>query len=220
MKKLSIALPTSKMANGKELFIRCLNSLWSQTFQDFEIVVCDNSDDSEIYEICSYYNTGIKYFLNPIKGMAQNTNEAIRNSEGELIKILYMDDYFAHKDSLWKIVSHFTGEWLVSACLHDDGLEIFKPHTPIYSDDIHTGHNTIGSPSVLTIRNDRPMLFDENLQWLLDCDYYRRMHDKWGEPVVLKDKNVILGLHPDQMTHTMGNERKLKEHEYMMKKYA
>lgn len=217
--KLSLAIPTSRMPNGQNLLIRCLESLWNQSFQDFEIVITDNSDDSELYDICKYYKGGIKYYLNPEKGMAVNTNEAIKQSTGELIKILYMDDYMAHKDSLWKIVSHFEGQWLVTGCMHDDGLEIFKPHTPAYSADIHTGNNTIGSPSVLTIKNDDPLLFDESLQWLLDCDYYRRMYDKYGEPTILKDKNVILGLHPGQMTHTMGDERKLSEYQYMLQKY-
>jgi len=227
--KLSVAIPTSKMPNGKNLLIRCLDSLWNQSFQNFEIIVTDNSDDSELYDVCNSYglanakrgfsDVGIKYFLNPVKGMAQNTNEAIRQSKGELIKIIYMDDYLAHKDSLWKIVSHFEGHWLVTGCLHDDGLDVDRPHMPHYSDDIHTGNNTIGSPSVLTIRNRDPMLFDESLQWLLDCDYYRRMHDRWGDPVILKDKNVVLGLHPGQMTHTMGDQRKIDEYNYMINKY-
>ncbi len=219
--KLTVAIPSYNMPNSKALFTRCLDSLWRQSFQDFDIVVTDNSDDSELYDICNIYKTGIKYFLNPEKGMAKNTNEAIRQSEGELIKILYMDDYLAHKDSLWKIVSHFTGEWLVSGCVHDDGLEVFNPHVPKYNANIHTGKNTIGSPSVLTIKNRGKdnLMFDESLSFMLDCDYYRRMYDKYGEPTILKDHNVVMGLHPGQVTHLMGEDKKLKEYEYMINKY-
>jgi len=207
------------MPDKEKLFTRCLESLWSQSFQDFEVIVTDNSDDDKIYNICTYYKTGIHYYRNPVKGMAQNTNEALRRATGELIKILYMDDYLAHENSLKKILTHFEGNWLVSGCLHDDGLEVFKPHTPYYSQDIHTGRNTIGGPSVLTIRNQDVMFFDEAMTWLLDCDYYRRLYDKYGEPTILKDKNVIIGLHPYQATHTMGQQRKLLEHNYMIKKY-
>lgn len=219
-KMISVAIPTSDMENKESFLGRCLESLWNQTYQDFEIVVTDNSEDDKIENLCNFYRTGITYYRNPIKGMAQNTNEAIRRSRGELIKILYMDDYLAHKDSLWKIVSHFEGEWLVTGCLHDDGIEIFNPHIPYYSQDIHTGHNTIGSPSVLTIRNNNPLFFDEEMTWLLDCDYYKRLYDVYGEPTILKDKNVIMGLHPGQMTHTMGDQRKLQEHNYITKKYG
>jgi glycosyltransferase involved in cell wall biosynthesis len=216
---ISVCIPTSDMENKVEFFTRCLDSLWSQSYQDFEIVVTDNSDDNIIEDICNFYKTGIVYYRNPIKGMAQNTNEGIKRSKGELIKILYMDDYLAHPNSLLKILTHFNGEWLVSGCIHDDGLGTFNPHTPHYSEDIHLGHNTIGGPSVLTIRNNNPLMFDETMTWLLDCDYYRRMFDLFGEPTILKDKNVVIGLHPSQATHTMGQARKLLELEYMQKKY-
>ena len=216
---ISVCIPTSKIDRREEFFSRCLDSLWGQSFQDFEIVVTDNSDDDIIENICEYYKTNIKYYRNPIKGMAQNTNEGIRRAKGELIKILYMDDYMAHPDALLKILTHFQGEWLVTGCLHDDGLEVFNPHSPHYSPDIYLGNNTIGGPSVLTIRNNNPLLFDETMTWLLDCDYYRRMYDLYGEPAILKDKNVIMGLHPNQATHTMGQERKLAEYNYMLQKY-
>lgn len=219
--KLTVAIPTHGMKDGRALFRRCLDSLWNQSFQDFEIVVTDNSDDDEIQTVCEWYRTGIRYFKNPRKGMAQNTNEAIRKSKGELIKILYMDDYMAHDEALEKIVHKFEGTWLVTSCMHDDGFGIpFNPHVPHYSDAIYKGANTIGSPSVMTILNKKPLLFDEEMTWLLDCDYYKRMYDLYGEPVILKDHNVVIGLHPGQMTHTMGEERKLLEQNYINKKYA
>lgn len=218
MPSISVCIPTSDMKDKERFFTRCLDSLWSQSMQDFEIIVTDNSTDDKIYEICEYYS-GIEYYRNPIKGMAQNTNEAMRRASGELIKILYSDDYLAHEHALHKILTHFEGNWLVTGCLHDDGLEVFKPHLPHYSKDIHLGNNSIGGPSVLTIKNEEVMFFDEEMTWLLDCDYYRRLYDKYGEPTILKDKNVVIGLHPHQATHTMGQERKLLEHNYMAKKY-
>lgn len=219
--RISVAIPTSDMRDKENLFGRCLNSLWKQSFQDFDIVVTDNSDDDRIKFICDYYKTGITYYKNPRKGMAQNTNEAIKRSTGELIKILYMDDFLFHERSLEKIAKCFKGTWLVTSCNHTDGLsEPFNNHHPHYSQDIHTGNNTIGSPSVLTIKNDNPLLFDEEMTWLLDADYYRRLYDKYGEPTILKDINVTIGLHPGQATHTMGEKRKLREQDYIIKKYA
>lgn len=219
---ISIAVPTSSMKHRQHLFVRLLDSLWTQTYQDFEVVVTDNSDDDVIESICQFYKGGIRYFRNPIKGMAQNTNEAIRRSKGELVKILYMDDYLAHEKSLIKIINNFEGQWLVSACTHIIEGNSFTQtiHHPTYSDDIHTGHNTIGSPSVLTIKNEHPIFFDETMTWLLDADYYRRMYDKYGLPTILNDINVIIGLHEGQATNTMGDERKLQEYEYLKNKYA
>lgn len=219
---ISVAIPTSSMVDGEGLFMRCLNSLWNQKFQNFEIIVTDNSDDSKIEDICNYYKTGIRYYRNPIKGMAQNTNEAIRRSRGELIKILYMDDLLAHEKSLQIIVNRFVGNWLATACTHNKAGENFTQsiHYPSYSQDIHMGKNTIGSPSVLTIKNDDPMFFDEKMTWLLDCDYYKRLYDRFGDPMILSDINVVIGLHDGQATNTMGDERKLSEYNYLIEKYA
>lgn len=219
---ISIALPTSGMKDKDKFFIRCLNSLWDQSMQNFEVVVTDNSEDSVIEDICNYYKTGINYYRNPIKGMAQNTNEAIRRSKGDLIKILYMDDFMAEIESLKMITKKFEGQWLVTGCTHNKMGENFTQgvHYPVYSQDMHRGVNTIGSPSVLTIKNEEPMLFDESMTWLLDADYYYRMYQKFGEPVIINSINVVIGLHDGQMTHTMGNERKLLEQQYMITKHG
>ncbi len=217
---LTIAIPTHEMKDGEYFLRRCLDSLWNQTFQDFDIVVTDNSDNTDIQRVCDFYKTGIRYYKNPNKGMAQNTNEAIRQSTGDLIKILYMDDYMYDDFSVETIMDNFKGRWMVSGCAHSiNGDDTFNPHFPTYSEEIKTGNNTIGSPSVLTIRNDDALFFDEEMTWLLDCDYYYRMNEKYGLPTILNQTNVIIGLHEGQATHTMGEERKTKEVEYMKQKY-
>lgn len=218
--RMTVCIPTSDMADKYNLFKRCLDSLWNQSFQDFEIVVTDNSEDDVVEKICNWYQTGIRYYRNPIKGMAQNTNEAIKRSEGQLIKILYMDDYLAHDDALTFIWNIFTKGWLVTGCLHDYKGKIHNPHHAMYNNKIYTGNNTIGSPSVLTIENKNPIFFDEKMTWLLDCDYFHRLHERYGEPTILDDLNVIIGLHEGQATHTMGEDRKAREYEYITEKYA
>lgn len=218
--KMSIAVPTHQVGDNVYLFKRLLDSLWNQSFQDFEIVVTDNSEDDEIERVCDWYRTGIRYFKNPKIGMAQNTNEAIRRSRGSMIKILYMDDFMAHDEALMTINKKFKGGWLVTDCTHTyDGEERFNPHHAKYSEDIHTGHNTIGSPSVLTIENKNPLMFDEGMTWLLDCDYYHRLYERYGEPTIVSNVNVVIGLGEHQLTNTMGEERKKKEHDYITKKY-
>ncbi len=220
MVKLTVALPTHGMEDRQYFFKRCLNSLWSQTFQDFEIVVTDNSDDNIIEDICKHYSTGIRYFRNPRKGMAQNTNEAIKQSKGELIKILYMDDFLNYNGALQGIVDHFKGYWLVTDCIHYDETKYFNHHKPHYNEQVYMGNNTIGSPSVLTIKNDEPMLFDENLTWLLDCDLYKRYYERYGNPTILNDKNVVIGVGQHQATNILLDEVKLKEYSYMQQKYV
>ena len=223
MKKphLTVAVPTHDMPNKVYFLRRLFDSLWNQSFQDFEIVVTDNSEDYDLEEVCEWYRTGIRYIRNPRKGMAQNTNEAIKQSKGDLIKILYMDDYLAHDNSLRNIVNKFKGQWMVSGCKHSfDGNKVFNTHWPEYSNDLRTGNNTIGSPSVLTIKNKDPLMFDEEMTWLLDCDYYHRLYEKHGKPTILEDVNVIIGLGAHQATNILSDELKVNEQTYLTQKYA
>lgn len=186
--KISIVVPIHEMKNGEFFLWRLVNSLTSQTFKDWELIITRD---------------GL---------MAENTNSGIKRARGELIKILFLDDYFAHDNALRDIVEHFRFRWLITGTSTN-------PH-PLWTDNIEIGNNRLGSPSALTILNDYPMLFDERMSWLLDCDYYRRMHDIWGKPDILEGVNVILGTGDHQMTNILTNEEKLAEHELMKIKHA
>lgn len=143
--------------------------------------------------------------------MAENTNSGIKRARGELIKILYLDDKLAHKNALQVIVDAFTGHWLITGTDTNEN--------PYYTDDILTGNNKLGSPSALTILNDNPLLFDENMSWLLDVEYYKRMFEKYGEPIILNGIHVCMGIGNHQMTHILTDEQKQAEVEYLKQKY-
>lgn len=144
--------------------------------------------------------------------ISKSLNQGIKRSRGKLIKFLCLDDHLAHRDALKDIVESFKGDWLVTA---SDNCTL--PH---YTSDIHLGNNKLGSPSALTILNDNPLLFDENLTWLVDCDYYKRMYDLYGEPVFSYEVGVNIGIHENQLTNTLPDTIKNSEEEYMKKKYA
>jgi len=184
---ISIVIPIHDMQNGAFFLWRNINSIMEQTFKDYEIIITKDGK------------------------MAENTNAGIKMARGKLIKILYLDDYFAHKNALQDIVDNFKGDWLITGVDNN-------PY-PYWTDDIETGNNKLGSPSALTIRNDEPLLFDENMSYLLDCDYYKRMYERYGEPTILDGINVIMGVHEGQMTNLLKEEEKQSEFNYMLKKY-
>jgi glycosyltransferase involved in cell wall biosynthesis len=133
----------------------------------------------------------------------ENTNAGIQKAKGDLIKILHQDDYFAHPNALQDIVENFKGTWLITGT---EGNEF-----PYYTADIRTGNNKLGSPSALTIINDKPLLFREDLKWLFDCEYYERLYERYGEPEILDGVNVIIGLHDDQATRLLTDDEKQAE---------
>jgi len=191
---ISIAIPFYNMPNAAYFLGRCLASIESQTYKDYEIVITMEGK------------------------MAENTNAAIKKCKGEIIKILYMDDYLAHDDALQEIVDNFKGGWLVTGCLHDE-MVVGRPHLPYYNEDIVKGENTIGSPSVLTFENQDPLLFDEMMTWMLDCDYYTRLHSRYGPPIILNDLNVVIGISEHQTTHQLDDQTKQDEQLYLIKKH-
>src|SRR3989338_9998299 len=222
---ISVCIPTYEMhGKGSILLKRNFNMLLGQTFKNFEVIVTDNSPDDIIKNLCkdpNYKALNVKYIRNPKRGISPNTNEAIKQSTGELIKILYMDDYLTNKNSLQDIVDSFKGYWLVTGCGHDTGNgKIRDMHLPTWNKKLYLGKNTIGSPSVLTIKNENPPLFDENLTWTLDCDYYQRLYDQHGEPTILNKINVIIGKGKHQTTNHLNYLIKKNEYKYMRKKYA
>ena len=208
---LSIAIPTHSVKGNDFFFKRLLDSLWGQSCQNFEIIVSDNSKDNVIRDICDLYKTGINYDWNPKMGMAHNTNHAIKRSKGELIKILYLDDFLCHAKVLEGIVNNFKGHWLI--CGSDNNP------TPYWTDDILMGNNRLGSPSALTIKNDSPLLFDERLSWMLDVVYYNQLHKRYGEPTIMAGKHIGIGVGEHQTTYTMSDRKKQEEGKYVMKKY-
>lgn len=192
--RISICVPTHDIPERGFFMNRLMSSLESQTFQDFEVVITEEGK------------------------MAHNTNEAIKRANGEIVKILFMDDYLYSPYALQHIHEEFSGGWLASGCIQDDGT-VHNPHSPYYNDDILSGRNTIGSPSVVAFENNDPLLFDENLSWLLDCELYHRLYQRYGQPTILDYLDVAIGVGAHQTTNTMSDEEKMREHNYITEKY-
>lgn len=200
MPKISICIPIHDSPKTAFFLSRLLKSVDEQTYTDYELVITKEGS------------------------MPVNTNAALSKAKGELLKILYVDDYFAHPQALQTIVDNFkdTDQWLATGCVHkSDTDEIpHSPHYPEYTQDIHTGNNRLGSPSVITLRNQGHLKFDENLSFLLDCDLYKRYYAKFGPPKLTNDLNVVIGLHAAQVSNTMPSTQKLEEFNYMRQKYV
>lgn len=192
---ISICIPVYDMEDKSFFLDRCTRSIERQTYKNYEIVIAENG-----------------------RGMAGNTNDAIKRATGDIIKILFMDDYLAHNDALQNLVDSFTGGWLACGCLHDDGQTKERPHMPEWNDDIHVV-NTIGSPSVIAFENNDPLLFDENLSWMLDTDLYKRLHARYGPPTMLESIDVVIGIGEHQHTNKLTDVEKLQEHEILTERY-
>jgi glycosyltransferase involved in cell wall biosynthesis len=89
----SVGLP---VFNGETYLEAAIGSVLAQTFEDFELVICDNASTDRTAEICSDYaarDRRIRYFRNPQNlGAAPNYNLAFSHARGRYFKWLAHDD--------------------------------------------------------------------------------------------------------------------------------
>lgn len=189
--KVSICIPIHTIPETAIFLARLMVSIDQQSFKDYEIVITKEGK------------------------MAENTNAAIKKAKGEIIKVMYMDDWFAAPNALAEIVKCFDDKktfWVIAGANTNP--------KPVWSDELDKGKNTLGSPSALAFRNKKPLiLFDERMSWLLDCDLYKRLNEKHGKPTILEGVAINIGTGPHQMTNKLSNEEKLAEHKLIREKY-
>jgi len=91
--RLSIGLP---VFNGENYLTAALDSLLSQSFTDFELIICDNASTDRTAEICRVFNASdqrIQYHRNETNiGAAGNYNRTLTLARGEYFKWASHDD--------------------------------------------------------------------------------------------------------------------------------
>jgi glycosyltransferase involved in cell wall biosynthesis len=233
MTKISIAIPTWEFHNnGVQFLDDLLRTIEIQTFKNFEVVISDHSvDDYLISKIKEFENKfEIKYIKN-LKNRGNspaNLNNAIKNCSGEIIKIMFQDDFFYDDESLEKIyyiLQDSDKMWLLNGTNHtkDNGHSFYWDLHPTFNDNLLKGVNTISSPSVVSFKNEIDLEFDENLIYLMDVDFYYAMLKKYGDPVYYNDI-LISNRFPNtsSISSNIKNKEELLiiESEYCFKKYG
>jgi dTDP-4-dehydrorhamnose reductase len=226
----SISIPTyGYNGKGVEFLEFSFNKLYEQSFKDFEIVISDHSTDDTIKSVCDNWKDklNIIHFFNE-KGrgiISPNINESMKNCNGKWIKILFQDDFLYDSKSLETQFNFINKNenliWFVSKFYHsDDGINFYRLFLPEWNELIWTGNNTMGCPSGVTIKNENLLFFDEELNWLMDCDFYTRMKIKFGTPLILDEITVVNRTWGERLTDTIPQELKDKEFDMLKLKYA
>ncbi|HNW26157.1 MAG TPA: glycosyltransferase family 2 protein [Candidatus Gastranaerophilaceae bacterium] len=230
--KVSVTIPTY---NNLESFKRTLNSVLCQTFSDFEIIITDDSENDDIKIYTALLNDErIKYFKNPQKmGAPKNWNEGIKKAQGEYVKILHHDDWFADENSLKKFVELMDKNpqcdfgYSKSVDFNVETKKIKTRKAEKYVSKIEKNPfelylcNRIGSPSVVIFRNKNDLLFDENLKWLVDLDLYIEALIRNNKIAFINKVLVNIGISQAQITNSCQDNQKVEIYElfYLYNKY-
>lgn len=223
MPEFSICIPTYEYkGRGVEFLSHLLDTLEKQTLDDYEVIISDHSQDDEIQNYLSGQGDrfDIKYYRNENKrgNLSNNTNQCLSMSTGRIIKPVYQDDFFYTDIALEEIKKAFDTEecqWLATACNHyDDELEIYcRDFYPNFDEPEATlfGKNLISCPTVIAFLNDAKIEFDENLNMLMDCEFYYRMYKKHGKPFLLNQILMTNRSHSGQSQKSKEFEEKIQE---------
>lgn len=211
MNSVSICIPAYEMnGKAKEYLGQLLNSISIQRGVDYHVFVSDNStENDDVKQVCKSYDFVTVINNTGRKSASSNMNNALLQSTGDVIKIMFADDFFVDDYSLFDSTKPiFDGQlWSVTACCHtQNGKELFRPFFPRYHNDIHLGTNTMSSPSTISMRRDNQTLFDENINYLLDVEWYKRMCIRHGEPHINNRINVVNRIHEDSLSSSLHKE--------------
>jgi hypothetical protein len=192
----------------KPRILRMIASITNQTVAPEELVVTCSHEIPYLQEIekALLGKTLLKFFRNGSKSAPENLNLAVEASKSSLVKILFQDDFLVganHLEILTSKLENSPSQWAVSSSTDFyEELRLFrKPRTPKFAESLSKGVNKIGAPSVAIFRRESFVSFDERLKYVFDCEWYLSMKHKHGEPTIIAEAKVGIGIHPDQATH-------------------
>jgi glycosyltransferase involved in cell wall biosynthesis len=229
---ISICIPAYKRVVYLK---RLLDSLATQTYTNFEVVITDDSTDDSVRDFILPYKEklNIVYQRNYRQmGTPENWNEAIKLARGEWIKLMHDDDWFLDDAALLRfsvaanqgrkfIFSSYTREYLQTGKTEKvmpDSIELNRvKHQP----HVLFAKNIIGPPSVTMVHRSIAEIYDKNLSWLVDIDYYLRVLDKETFHFI-PEYLVAIGMSEVQVTSYsfLNPAVEIPESFYLLKRYG
>jgi glycosyltransferase involved in cell wall biosynthesis len=224
MPKVSICIP----AYNQVVFLQnTLDSILIQSYQDYEVIITDDSTTRDVEELVSKYDFKGKlhYYRNERSlGSPKNWNAAINKAQGQYIKILHHDDWFSVPHALEKLVQLLeSGNNSFAFCgcnnLTFEGKNNYHSITDKQASIIKTCPeflfyaNRIGAPSVVLFKRT-DFIFDENIKYLVDLEFYIKLIKTNNQFAYTKEALVNIGIGPEQVTNIFMNNKKMLVFEY------
>jgi len=235
MKELvSICIPVYEMGGyGIGMFKNLMESIKNQSYKNIQVVVSDHSKDKIFKEVCNEFDFNIKYITYSEKygnGPA-NTNNAVRNSDGKIIKPIFQDDFLIDNQAIEKMVGclNISSGWIAAGCLHTntEGKVLERPHIPRWGgmgedksvSSYIARDQVIGCPSIIMFKQHKTLEFNEKVTMLMDYDFYYQLGRLYGTPGILKEYLIGVRVWPGSITSRTGYDGNDKEKQLMVEMY-
>ena len=185
MPTVSIIVPT---LNDIEYISKALESIFVQSFKDYEIIIVDGGSTDGTLEVLKQYEGKITFFRQKGKGVSQAKNEAIGRAKGEYITFLDADDlwypeklkvqiYFLNAHPEYGFCSSDVDFFNEEGIIINGAISREKnPRSGLVFDDLFC-NNFISSATIFLRRNcfDKAGLFNESIFFAEDTDMWLRI---------------------------------------------
>lgn len=164
---ISVCVP---VFNGEKHLKECLDSCISQTFTNYEIIICDDGSSDKSFSICEEYASKfpqIKLTKNEKNlGLLGNWNKCVELASGTWIKFLFQDDImnsncleeFAKKavDGVELIVCK--RNFLLESSATEDVKDYYERRVRTLENTGHFNSNDFSAAAICKIANEHPSL--------------------------------------------------------------
>lgn len=225
---ISCIIPTY---NNLELFKRALNSILKQEDIEKEIIVVDDSTSSEIEDYCRNLGNGIVYRHNiPSLGAVKNWNYGLSLATGDSLLLIHHDEELKSPDCLRKIEETFKKGYDVIV----SNIEVHKPNSIrkglcpdcvkklfIAFPQLLFIRNFIGPCACVAFKKEKKELFDENLKWLVDIEWYYRLLRNSKSKMLTNNWVISNHGHAGQITLNLNvKAQAMEDRTYLRQKYS
>ncbi|MEO8770795.1 MAG: glycosyltransferase family 2 protein [Ferruginibacter sp.] len=227
---ISICIPAYKNAAYLDILLR---SVEAQSFRDYEVVVSDDSPDTEVEFLCKRYASkfALQYQKNTIpKGSPANWNAGIKMAKGKWIKIMHDDDWFSSEHSLdifAKAAQDNPGaNFIFSGYTNYENGKIKKTNIPgsfvkrKLEEPLNLiAVNYIGHPSTTLVKNNHTAWYDEHTKWVVDIEFYVRCLQTTSF-YMISESLINIGINNEQITKAAfrNSSIEIPENLYLLQK--
>jgi glycosyltransferase involved in cell wall biosynthesis len=206
---VSVIIPTY---NRSSLVLEAVESVFKQTYLNFELIVVDDGSIDGTAEVLSPYKDRFVYAFQNNQGVSAARNRGIQMARSQWITFLDSDDYWL-PEKLETQIRFFTQNPEALICQTEEiwirngrRLNPQKKHKK-FSGDIFAPSLLLClvSPSAVMIKKnlfEQVGFFDEDLPACEDYDLWLRISAQF--PIYLIDQPLVVkrGGHPDQLSRT------------------
>ena len=176
----SVVIPTYNQA---QLLKTCLNSIFKQTFNNYEIIVIDNHSKDNTSDIINKNKKKVIYKkINNNGVIAKSRNLGIKLSKGKWIAFLDSDDYWDKnklkkiyqliKRHSFKVICH--SEWIINSLNEKNKIWTYGPYKKKFYQLLLKHGNRLSTSATIVEKNflyKNKILFNEEKSFITAEDY-------------------------------------------------